>query len=1122
MHGAAVAQLRGQAAHRVPERPVVHIRAGPALALDSGANVLNIGLSNVSREVFEGELRLQLPPGLRIADPVRLPLRILPGRQRFLFLKLLSEGLPGLNGSHLVILLTDTNGREVAQRKVLLLRAENWPDGRSSTRRSPLPNDMVYVTKDQVVAEKRTETNHPRQLVNPATGEKKNVSGTQADAVRATLRTAEKKTAGNGSQLVGEGASVAENKISVGMHADSALVLQVGLNVLDLQLANRGDRAFAGDLRLDLPDGLRSLNGTVMPVNIPPKKKRFLSLKLTGGQLSKLKHAHLAIRLTDGEGQEINRRHVPIQVPKKRSVILQDNSDRQYVRHVGDSVQVKLRVANNGTTDERLRLVFSSPDRANNRSFKEMSLELPSGSDSVVRFSFVVEKHMLALPHYTVQASGMYADSDLFGHVSVPFSNMASDRDFRRMFRAGNQSAVYSGNYIDLEIEDALEAHRTYSLSSQGEYAMGDGKIRYHAHVGVQGGLQSPPHVGNTYLEYEKGRVQLGLGNVQESLEASLYGLGVKVSVRNAARSRVFSGGVVEKSSDLLGFSNGRSRGFSAFTRLVQGDGDPKRRHYDSQLYYDRNPMDSTESLLWSSSFDVLPSDGTERLNLRGFAGAGMQRFRADAAGVSRAKSSAAMAFKWSGKLGRWSYSGEEFFSTPYYTGNRRGLLQIRQSLSHSNGKFSYGAGGAFSRYAPKYFRRNLSSIGSSYYKLDLFAHIPFSPLLDINLNPSYNHKTGNYRTGSDYGQVSARSWLLAVTGNLRTRNHQHYLHAMLETGWVSVGRQATGSFGLRGNASYNYKAIGINTSYQKGAFQAFEVLNGRASGTHFGDRMSFGASCNGMLFDSKLVWRASAMANITAGYGHGYAAHANATYRLGMNSMLTGTFQYNYDQGTAGHGRARTNLRLGVRQNLKAQAPNRPVAKAGNLNVFCFYDNNSNGIFDEGDDIATDYGFMVRDILFVTDKKGRASFKKMPYGSYMLFFPMHKGYRGASRAVQMDRKQVVLAVPLQKVGTVRGRLMIDHDPKFSLKAKAHLDGYKIVAQDESGRTFEAYSREDGSFEMSLPQGRYTFSLPSDAFPENIFMEESLHASEVAPGKTVELAPFVLKVKRKKVEVKRF
>jgi len=605
-------------------------------------------------------------------------------------------------------------------------------------------------------------------------------------------------------------------------------------------------------------------------------------------------------------------------------------------------------------------------------------------------------------------------------------------------------------------------------------------------------------------------------------MEASLYGLGVKVAVRNAARSRVLSGGFVEKSNDLFGLSNGRSRGFSAFARLVQGDGDPKSRHSDSQLYYDSNPMDSTESLLWSTTFDVLPSDGTSGVNLRGFAGAGMQRFRAGAAGASRAESSAAMGIRWSGKLGRWRYSGEEFFSTPYYTGNRRGLLQIRQRMAHSTGKFSYGAGYAFSHYEPKYFRRNLSSIGSSYYKLDLFAHIPFSRLADINLNPSYNHETGDYRTGSDHAEASARSWLLAVTGNLRTRNYLHNLHAMLETGWVSVGRQATGFFGLRGNASYNYKAIGINTSYQKGVLQAFEVLNDRASGTRFGDRMSFGASCNGVLFDGKLAWRASAQANVTAGYGHGCAAHANATYRLGMNTMLTGTFQYNYDRGTAGQGHARTNLRLGMRQNLKAQAPNRRAHKTGNLSVLCFYDNNSNDRFDEGDDIATDYGFVVRDILFVTDKKGRASFRKMPYGSYMLFFPVHKGYRGASRAVQIDRKQVDLAVPLQKVGTVRGKLMIDHDPKFSLKAESRLDGYKIVARDESGRTFEAYSREDGGFDMSLPQGRYTFSMPSDALPENIFMEESLRTSEVAPGKTVELEPFVLKVKRKKVVVKRF
>jgi len=114
------------------------------------------------------------------------------------------------------------------------------------------------------------------------------------------------------------------------------------------------------------------------------------------------------------------------------------------------------------------------------------------------------------------------------------------------------------------------------------------------------------------------------------------------------------------------------------------------------------------------------------------------------------------------------------------------------------------------------------------------------------------------------------------------------------------------------------------------------------------------------------------------------------------------------------------------------------------------------------------------------------------------------------------------IAVPLQKVSSVKGYLWIDFDEKLSVAADLSLDRYTVVARSENGRLFEVRSDRAGEFEFHLPQGRYAVFIQESDLSANIYMEDNLQSITVKENEPIKLQPFRLKVRSKKIEIKRF
>ncbi|MGJ1316876.1 hypothetical protein, partial [Sphingobacterium multivorum] len=142
----------------------------------------------------------------------------------------------------------------------------------------------------------------------------------------------------------------AQQEKSVQLVLPEQLRLEAGLNSIDLQLINNSKQDFTGELKLLLPQGLRALGSDRLTFTVPAGKKRFITQRLQVQAPAQLRGQTVGIQLRDSQVHLVDNKTMAIDVPPKKAVILQDVSEPQYLKHVGDSIFIRTRVINNGTT----------------------------------------------------------------------------------------------------------------------------------------------------------------------------------------------------------------------------------------------------------------------------------------------------------------------------------------------------------------------------------------------------------------------------------------------------------------------------------------------------------------------------------------------------------------------------------------------------------------------------------------------------------------------------------------------------------------------------------------------------------------------------------------------------
>lgn len=908
-------------------------------------------------------------------------------------------------------------------------------------------------------------------------------------------------------------------------------VLKVSNNTIlstSIALQNYTEEDITGHLRFDLPDGATLLN-TNTRVHIPAGGKMYFPARIRIGNILSAGMHSLISHFEDHTGTIIASTTTELLSEKARSVLLNSMTREVIMTREGDSALIQLWLRNTGNTAEKIRLVSSLPSSKSGqgREFHITELTVVPAQDTLVEINHFIDRYRYSLDFFYINITGLYADDELFGNHRIGVQRITSTRSFSNPdLYQHNWSSTH--NRIELSVRNPFTDQLSWQLFGNGSYRLQHGSDLDFNVNAYQWTGDDKPVLNNTYVRYDYQNKGITVGNINESLERYISGRGSKIHYGDSAGNYLFQVGFADKQYNLLQSRSGAlyNDGYTVFSSFRQQYGPENRNGILANILYDRDSYENTESFLYNNQLDlVFPTGGTStRLGL--IVGGGLSRPLVLAEGLSsNYQPSGAAGLTISTMLDKFIVSSNNFYSSAYYPGNRRGILQSNHRISRSFGNNHIWTAINYYESSPQSFNRvnHAYDVYFLYSKAEIGLSTSFGPFIQMTWAPRYDFEKGRYNfLGQEAALSSYSNFRLSQLLNWRSRNNKHQANLSIELGVENTtDRSFQEIFQHKSTLTYHRGSFGMTAYFQQGAFSLAEKLSNELY-----DRDSpfrFGASA----YFSKGWWQNQLQTNLSLNY---YSDHLS-----GQNTAINGRIQYFINRKSSVYintqayhynsiyytGMPNMSFQAGIVQKLPENKGSKQT-KTGSITLFAYHDNNHNNRYDKGDTPAINKILMLDGIIFITDDKGEIHYKNVPYGTHTITAPIEAGWHADQNHFLLERRSETIHVPLKKSGTVRGKLVYKYDPRLSIDINTSLEGFQITAVDAQGHTVSTRTDSEGNFLLFLAEGIHDIILNENALPEGVHSLNTSSRTEVVAGEVNRIPNFELGVQERKIEIKRF
>lgn len=905
---------------------------------------------------------------------------------------------------------------------------------------------------------------------------------------------------------------------------------------LTVKVENNAAEEFSGNLQIRVPDGMVLMNKETIPVKLSAAAQRYYPIKVQLDKgLASGQHA-IDINLLGGNGRVQSRTAHDLAIQPYRMVTLQSLDSRILMQTAGESLTAEILVRNLGNIKEDLKIVISLPNFAdqNSRRFEEIKLSLGPNQDSTLNYTFTVLRPMLDRDQFEIQFNGLYPNDDIFGNTQVIVQNTTATRSFRY---PDYQALSYTPNQISVVGRNLLNQYPNFYVYGNGSVQREASTLDFSFNLN-QASYGGGPVAYNTWAKYDRDNKGFTIGNLSENAEKYLYGRGLKVHFGDSAQTNTTEIGLMDKSYSLFEPLPGLNalQGFSAFATTTLGTDPSENLAYRGTALYDRDPYEMSESWLLSSSMETMKKRKGAIKSLKFMLGGGLTRFwEGDLPGsplagvpgtgeISRAyKPSLAGGLNLYGDWKQFQFNTSGFLSGGYYPGNRRGTTQFNQRISRKISSANTWAEYYYTSYQPKYMVNN--PYFQSFFmteRSELGFGAPAGSFFNLSFGPRFEREKGTYfLAGSNVPETFSHS-NLRMFGNLswRSRNNNHVGTLLVEGGkLISSSYQPQHAWNSRSQLSLNFYGFQISSSYQLGIFNLMDFVYDTEN-LERPSRFSSAVSWNKNFFDNRIGLNLNASYYNDRNFGENRSGNARLHWNIKNTQLFTHgqIYTFKYGQNTS---KPYYDFQIGITQKFRPSIKGR-TGKKGNLKLKVFYDLNKNGIFDGDDQLATSKSILIKNTLFLTGKEGQIEYKKVPYGPYTVQIPVEDGWYADDLELDLLSKKIEIEIPLYKSSTLRGKIAVDFDPIKNLDADLLLEGYSIVARAKSGKTYRSKTDNNGNYMIFLPEGGYEVYLLETEMPPNVYSEIKTQYVICEPEKINEAPTFILKVKEKEIEIKRF
>lgn len=888
---------------------------------------------------------------------------------------------------------------------------------------------------------------------------------------------------------------------------DVVHVSETKLLSTSVQVVNNSKEEFRGEISALLPAGYSKIGDEKVRVSVAAGGKtyypfKFLILNEAAGGESAIKFI-----LKDSGTSIISTADQKITLPIQRMAELILTTPGILLKNIGDSLKMKVLVRNAGNQKERLKVVASFPnDNGEGKILTEMSISLTPGAEQEVVFTRVITKNLYQLSNFYINVAGLYSNGDLFGNGITLVQNGAGERNYVPIGNPLLSNIGLIGNQVSLSGQNLFSDSQSWQLNGSAATQMANGILSVNVDAYQWREITNKPLVSNTWINFENRKFGVTVGNISENLESFINGRGARIFTKREDERHGFEFAMVQKSFNLLG--DNLDYGYATYAKTLSRIGN---RELASSLTFEHSPQDRARTLLTSHSATLL---NDKKLIIRLTGGAGLSQ---DLLHQDVIKPAMALGVNASGSIGKYSFTSNNFYSSAYYPGIRRGVMQFNERLS-------------------RYYKNKYAWIGFSHYSFDPEYHQTFFLFQrDYSLQRYETGIAQSFRSSSNltltlahdrekatynlfgFGKTHLNSLRLNESFNWHSKNYRNNIFITLDNGFSYDEGDVSAQ--LRLNASWTHPWFNFSVYWQKGSFLLAETINSGASGTGI-SRYSISPSFRHEFFRQKLMLEAGLIYYDDSIFGNNGTYNLRAQYKLSSkNEFYIGTYQYRSSSVLAKS--SFQSLVAGVTQKLPA--PHQHVqGKKSNLELFVYLDKNQNDVFDEGDVPAENYTTLVNRSIFVASKGGLVKYNKVPYGSYTIAVPLQQGYQTDPLTLKADQKTTKLSIPLHRSGNVTGSWKVIYDKHKSVDGLISLAGMAMNFQDDKGKIRVVRTDPTGSFSIYLPVGKYKLLPDQSQLPQNtIYGGMAVEVSVTPEGNTV-VPVMLLNVKEKKVEIKRF
>ncbi len=473
---------------------------------------------------------------------------------------------------------------------------------------------------------------------------------------------------------------------TLAIQTDSVVVANSGdLVPLALQLHNNGSVPFSGKLLLKSLDGVLLIGQTASAIDIDAHAQKFIPIRISISNNVPAGNSAMQLLLIDHKNNLVAQFTTQLTIQSKRRVQLSAHHPNVIMQHLGDSLKVQVLLSNRGNSQERITLTAAFPDLRGGNRLEKKQIVLPSFTDTIATFTKIITKELLSVEQYTVNVAALYENGELINNVMVGVQNVSGHRTFAYPSQGYGYSS-YSSNYIELSGINLFSQSEALQLTAQNEIELMGGNLDISLNGYLYTHTTSRPLLSNTYIDYNKNGLGMRVGNISESMETFVNGRGVKTYVENQEKTQLLEVGWVDKSYNLLGdeFTYESGNGYTAFAKTTLHT--QKEGEYMANIVYDRSTQSNSENIIAMNTYNfLLMKDVSLGFDL----GAGLTRLLRAPERIF--EPSVAIGGKISGRFGQYNISSSNFFSTGYYPGVRRGVLQLNERISRQFKKRAFG-----------------------------------------------------------------------------------------------------------------------------------------------------------------------------------------------------------------------------------------------------------------------------------------------------------------------------------------------------------------------------------------------------------------------------------------------